>query len=55
MALRKEAQEEQNKVNYLNYKIEHQIFSSKCKQTPNSLVFHPYEPLVVVATKDYLT
>lgn len=55
MALRKDAQEEQNKVNNLNYKIEHQIFSSKCKQSPNSLVFHPYDPHVVVATKDYLT
>ncbi|XP_022179091.1 regulatory-associated protein of mTOR isoform X1 [Myzus persicae] len=55
MMLRKEAQEEQNKVNNLNYKIEHQIFSSKCKQSPNSLVFHPYEPHVIVATKDYLT
>ncbi|XP_025419661.1 regulatory-associated protein of mTOR isoform X2 [Sipha flava] len=55
MALRKEAQEEQNKVNNLNCKIEHQIFSSKCKQSPNSLVFHPYDPHVVVATKDYLT
>lgn len=55
MALRKEALEEQNKVNNLNCKIEHQIFSSKCKQTPSSLVFHPYDPHVIVATKDYLT
>lgn len=55
MMFRKDAQDEQNKVNNLNCKIEHQIFSSKCKQSPNSLVFHPYDPHVVVATKDYLT
>lgn len=55
MALRKEALEDHYKVNKLNSKIEHQIFSSKCKPTPSSLVFYPYDPHVVVATKDYLT
>lgn len=55
MTIRKDAQEEQNKINNGSCKIEHQIFSSKCKQSPNSLVFHPYDPYVVVASKDYLT
>lgn len=53
--LRKEAKEERNKVNNLNCKVEHQIFSSKCVEQANSLVFHPYDPHVVVATNDQLT
>lgn len=55
MMLRKEASEEQNKVNNLNSKVEHQIFSSKCVEQTNSLVFHPYDPHVVVATNNQLT
>lgn len=51
---RKKAQEDYNKVNTASSKIEHQIFSSKCKQHPNALVFHPYDTFIVTATNDYL-
>ncbi|VVC26896.1 Hypothetical protein CINCED_3A010388 [Cinara cedri] len=55
MAFRKDAQEEQNKINSGNYRIENHIFSSKCNQTPNSLTFHPYDPHVVVGSENSLT
>lgn len=50
----KESQEEYNETININSKIR-QIFSSNCKQFPNSLAYHPYDPHIIVATKDYLT
>ncbi|XP_011498096.1 PREDICTED: regulatory-associated protein of mTOR isoform X1 [Ceratosolen solmsi marchali] len=48
---RKEVQEEQIKA--VNGRIESQVFHTRCPQSPDVLLFHPFDSHLAVACKDY--
>lgn len=48
---RHDAKEEQ--VRAAQNRLESQVFHARCPQSPEVLVFHPFEPHLAVALKDY--
>ncbi|KAK2586076.1 hypothetical protein KPH14_008365 [Odynerus spinipes] len=46
-----DAREEQSKA--MQSRIESQVFHTRCPQSPEVLTFHPFEPHLAVALKDY--
>lgn len=48
---RREARDEQLRA--VLSKVEHQVFHTRCSQSPEVLTFHPFEPHLAVALKDF--
>lgn len=47
---RQDAREEQLRAS--QSKVESQVYHARCSQSPQVLVFHPFEPHLAVALKD---
>lgn len=49
-SLRNDSKEERKRI--LNGRLEHQVFNSRSPDSPNVIMFHPYETYLAVAAKD---